>query len=66
MPWIDDPFSNHFDPQDAEETRRLEQRPKCSECGKHIQERKAFYIYGEWICIECMKREYLRIVSTDL
>ena len=53
MFYTDDPirdFLNH----DAEQTRQLEQRPICEDCGEPIQDETAFYINGEWICESCM------------
>lgn len=36
--------------------------PVCADCDEHIQDEKAYYINGEWICERCMdsyRREVL-------
>ncbi len=53
MCWTDDPLLD-FARHDAEQTRQLEQLPVCADCDEHIQEETAYYINGEWICINCM------------
>lgn len=53
MPWTDDPLAD-FDRWDAEQNRRLEERPVCADCDQHIQDETAYYINGEWICKDCM------------
>lgn len=59
----DNPLAD-FDRLDAEQTRWLKKRPRCSECDEHIQEDYAYYINDEWICEKCMER-YRREVDTD-
>lgn len=49
----DDPikdFLNH----DAEQEAWLAERPVCADCDEHIQDESAYYINGEWICMNCM------------
>lgn len=53
MPWTDDPLAD-FDRWDAEQNRRLEERPVCADCDEHIRDETAYYINGEWICKDCM------------
>lgn len=53
MYWTDNPLAD-FDRYDAEQNRRLEQRPVCADCEEHIQDETAYYINGEWICVNCM------------
>ena len=57
MSYTDDPiqdFLNH----DAEQTRRLEKLPKCSYCGKHIQNDYYYIIDDDNICPGCLDREF--------
>lgn len=63
----DDPIAD-YDRYDRERTKWLESKPKCSECGEHIQEDTAVHIYNviigdRWYCDDCLRnmRE-----STDL
>lgn len=34
--------------------RELNRLPACSDCGEPIQQDKAVYWRGEWICDECL------------
>ena len=57
MPYTDDPiqdFLNH----DAEQARWLENLPKCSYCGKPIQNDYYYIIYDENICTRCLDRDF--------
>ena len=47
---------------EREQDSWLAKRPECADCGEHIQDEDAFYINGEWICVNCMdsyRREVL-------
>ena len=59
----DDPLRD-FDNWDAEQNKWLSKRPVCDECGEHIQDERAYYINGEWICPNCMD-SYLREVLSE-
>lgn len=64
MPFrTDDPIRD-FDNWDDEQNRWLARRPVCADCDNHIQDEEAYYIDGEWICINCMD-SYLREVPTE-
>lgn len=39
-------------------------RPVCADCGNHIQDEEAYYINGEWVCMDCMD-SYLRELSPE-
>lgn len=39
---------------DAEQEAELQKLPECAECGEKIQDEEAYYINGEWICLNCM------------
>ena len=64
MRYTDDPHAD-FLAYDREQEKLLERLPVCSECGEHIQDEKAYYIYDEWICEECMDREYKKTIYID-
>ena len=49
--------------KERENERKLEKRPVCSNCGEHIQDENAYYINGEWICAECMERDFKKDVD---
>lgn len=38
----------------AAQDRQLAQLPVCADCDHPIQDERAFYINGEWICRDCM------------
>ena len=59
----DDPIAD-FNRHQEDMERRLEQRPRCSQCDEHIQEEFCFEINGELICEGCMKMEF-RKLTTD-
>lgn len=63
MYWTDDPLMD-FHRYDAEQNRRLQQLPVCADCEEHIQDERAYYINGEWICKNCMD-SYLREVLPE-
>ena len=43
----------------------LAKRPVCADCGEHIQDEEAYYINGEWICVDCMSA-YIVNVEDDI
>ena len=53
MPWTENPIAD-FEAWDAEQNGKLEALPVCADCDEHIQDEKAYYINGEWICMNCM------------
>lgn len=63
MAWTDDPIAD-FERYDAGLNRRLEQRPVCADCDEPIQDDRAYYINGEWICMDCMD-SYIREVLSE-
>jgi formylmethanofuran dehydrogenase subunit E len=50
-----------WEAHDIEQERRRMRRPECSECGEHIQDEKAYYINGEWICENCMSNYHVYV-----
>ena len=52
-----------WEAHDAEQERRREQCPVCSECDRHIQDEHCYEINGELICSECMEENHLRSVE---
>ena len=53
MCYTDDPI-NDFNRYDAEQTKWLKKLPVCADCDEPIQDETAYYINGEWICMDCM------------
>lgn len=43
-----------WEAHEREQQRWLEKRPVCADCQEHIQEERAYYINGDWICEDCM------------
>ena len=60
--YSDDPIKD-FERRDEEQTKWLEQRPVCSECGQHIQADFYYEINGEAICPECLETYYRKEVE---
>lgn len=50
------------DERDRQAERWLKTRPCCEYCGEPIQEEKALYLDGYWICDNCVK-ENRRLVE---
>lgn len=51
--YSDDPLAD-FDAWDKHQNEQLERFPVCMDCEQHIQDERAYYINGEWICRDCM------------
>lgn len=52
--FTDDPVRDaerHYERLD----KQVDERPRCSDCDKPIQQETAFYINGELICESCME-----------
>lgn len=62
MPYTDDPIAD-FEAWDAEQEAKLETFPKCSECGKRIQDDELFDVYGDLYCCDCAIEQFQK--STD-
>lgn len=58
----DDPLAD-FARHDAEQSRWLERRPVCSECGEPIQSERCYEVNDELICEECMERNHRKYVE---
>lgn len=61
MFYTDDPLAD-FEAHDRDQERWLLRRPKCSECGEHIQDETHTYIGGKHYCRECINNNE---VDTD-
>ena len=59
----DDPVAD-FLRHDAERQSRQRRRPKCCDCGEHIQDEQAYFIDGKWFCEACMN-EYKQTIDED-
>ena len=62
-PLTDDPHKD-FDNHEAQREFWLRKRPRCSECGEHIQDEYAYYYADKWICEKCMK-QYRQEVNAE-
>ena len=38
----------------ADQDKKLERRPVCDCCGRHIQDDSALHYKGMWLCVRCM------------
>lgn len=47
-----------WEAQDIENERRRMRRPQCSSCREHIQDEYLFLINDEFICTECLVRDF--------
>jgi formylmethanofuran dehydrogenase subunit E len=57
MFYSDDPAAD-FARHDREQTKRLEQLPKCDYCHKPIQDEHYFEINGDVICEGCLNDNF--------
>lgn len=57
-----DPVAD-FERWDAEQERRIARRPRCTECGEHIQEMVFYEINGEPVCCECLDIGYRKFTE---
>lgn len=46
---------DQWEAHDREKERRLAQRPKCRICGEHTQQERAVFIFGDYICDDCLE-----------
>ena len=58
----DDPVKD-FEATDREQERQLEKFPVCEHCGKPIQGEYLYLIDGEFICPDCLDRDYRKDVD---
>jgi len=62
MFYSDDPIRD-YENWDAEQQRRLDKLPKCSECGEPIQTEECYEINDELICPDCMETNHRKWVE---
>lgn len=62
MMWTDDPVAD-AERHIAEQERRLDKLPECSECGEKIQDEYCFEINDEYICEHCMDENHKKAVD---
>ena len=53
MWYTNDPVED-YESYSSHQEKELDKLPRCSNCGKHIQEETAFLINDELICEGCM------------
>lgn len=59
----DDPLAD-FHRHEAEKEAWEKKRPKCAECGEHIQQEKAVCIQGYFFCDDCLA-DLRRIIGDE-
>ena len=52
-------FANH----DREQAKRLDELPVCEICGEPIQDEHLFLINDEFVCTECLIRDFRKDVE---
>ena len=57
MLYSDDPVRD-FEQYDREQAKQLERLPFCEVCGKPIQDEHLFLINDEFVCEECLIRDF--------
>ena len=62
MPWTDDPIAD-YDRYDAEQSRRLDSLPRCSECDHPIQDEECYEFNDELICEKCLNDNHRKWVE---
>ena len=62
MFYTDDPIAD-FHRYDAEQQKKLDRLPKCSECGEPIQDEFCFEVNDELVCDECMHNNHRKSVD---
>lgn len=53
----DDPVAD-FERHDREQERQLSELPVCEICGKPIQDENLYLINDEFVCQECLDRDF--------
>lgn len=48
---------------DAWQIAQIRRRPKCCECGEHIQDEFAYRICEKWYCEGCLNENYRKAVD---
>lgn len=43
--------------------RRLMARPRCADCGKHIQDDHGYLIEGYLVCPDCLETNYRKDID---
>ena len=64
MFYSDDPIAD-FERYSTHQEEELKKLPVCSECGKTIQDEYAYYINDEWVCEECLEKNYRKEVEVE-
>lgn len=57
MEYVPDSY-DMFEIHDAQQESWLERRPKCDNCGEHIQDDYLYDFDGFIICEKCLKDDY--------
>ncbi len=62
MYYSDEPLKD-FDRYDADQQAKLDKLPKCSDCGKSIQDEHFYLINDEAICQNCLDSNYRKDIE---
>ncbi len=62
MFYTDDPLMD-FENHDREQTKRLQRFPVCAICGNPIQDEHLYLINDEFVCPECLNRDFRKDVD---
>lgn len=63
MRYIQDNY-DRFEQHEAEQQAYLDKLPRCSECDEPITDEYCYEINGEYICEECLERNYRKSVES--
>lgn len=58
----DDPLMD-FERHDREQSKWLERCPVCEICGEPIQDEHLYLINDEFVCYECLERDFRKDVD---
>ena len=62
MEYVPDNY-DQWKTHDAEQEIKLEQLPRCSECGKPIQDDFCYEINDEYICEKCLTDNHRKLTE---
>lgn len=62
MVYSDDPLMD-FARHDREQAKQLDSLPKCGICGESIQDECMYLINDEFVCQECLDRDFRKYVD---
>ena len=60
--WTNDPLAD-FARHEAQQQKKLDKLPHCSECGEPIQDEYLYEFCGDLMCQECLESQYKKPVE---